>query len=531
MGTNRSGRFLVEIGFVAALVLLPMSAGADLGLNVLLTVGDPIGDSRAGWSVAGGDFNGDGFDDLAIGLPFQDVGANSNAGRVVVYYGSLSGLQFPNMTLDQDILANCGSVASADSAFGTALASGNFNGDLFDDLAIGAPGDGVQSTGRVHVLIGTAVGLACCQPVCLSQDAPGILDSGEAGDQFGTTLESSDFDGDGYDDLVIGVPWEDVGAVVDAGAAHVVYGSSSGLTAVGDQFWHQGVSGTQGGAEESDRFGSSLAAGDFDHDGNDDLAVGIQFEDLGTQVANAGSVHVLYGNAGGGLAPSGDQIWSQNTPGVLESAEEGDEFGASLAAADYDGDGYFDLAVGVPLEGVGNLPIVAAGVVHLIRGSVNGLTAADDELWHQSVVDTVGGAEAGDLFGFSLAAGDFDADGRDDLAVGIIYEDLGTAVVDAGAVHVFPGSSTGLSSFGDRILHQDQPGVQGWAGDADWFGWSLATGDFDGNGVEDLSVGVIGEDFGVEENAGAVQVFYGQLGIFSDGFELGSLSRWGSSVP
>ena len=78
----------------------------------------------------------------------------------------------------------------------------------------------------------------------------------EAGDVFKDSLACGDFDGDGFDDLAIGVPGEDIGAVVDAGAVNVLYGSGSRLTASGDQLWHQGVAGVVGGAEAGDLFGS-----------------------------------------------------------------------------------------------------------------------------------------------------------------------------------------------------------------------------------------------------------------------------------
>jgi len=80
----------------------------------------------------------------------------------------------------------------------------------------------------------------------------------EAGDLFGASLASGDFDGDGKDDLAMGVPGEDIGAVKDAGAVSVLYGSESRLTAGGDQLWHQGLGAVGGSAEAGDLFGDSL---------------------------------------------------------------------------------------------------------------------------------------------------------------------------------------------------------------------------------------------------------------------------------
>ena len=109
----------------------------------------------------------------------------------------------------------------------------------------------------------------------------------------------ADFNGDGFDDLAIGVPFENIllGAppqVADAGVVHVLYGTASGLDDVGSQYWHQDVPGVLDDVEEGDQFGRTLAAGDFDGDGYGDLAIGAAFEDIGS-LASAGVVHVLYG--------------------------------------------------------------------------------------------------------------------------------------------------------------------------------------------------------------------------------------------
>ncbi|MEE4240941.1 MAG: FG-GAP repeat protein, partial [Desulfopila sp.] len=73
-------------------------------------------------------------------------------------------------------------------------------------------------------------------------------------------LAAGDFDGNGYVDLAIGAPYESVGAVAQAGIVHVLYSTTSGLSATGSQGWYQGYSGLQGSAETGDRFGYALAA-------------------------------------------------------------------------------------------------------------------------------------------------------------------------------------------------------------------------------------------------------------------------------
>ena len=245
---------------------------------------------------------------------------------------------------------------------------------------------------------------------------------------------------------------------------------------------------------------------DFNNDGFVDLAVGAVFEDVGS-VGGAGAVNVLYGSAGR-LTGAGSQLFSQDSPGVPGTAESGDQFGAALAAGDFDNDGFADLAVGVVHEGVGGA--IGAGAVNMLYGSAGGLTGSGSQQFSQGAGGVPGTAETGDEFGHALATGDFDNDGFADLAVGVHFEGIGSAA-GAGAVNVLSGSASGLTGSGSQLFRQGAGGVLGTPEDEDQFGWSLATGDFDNNSFADLAVGVRGEDF----DAGAVIVLYGSAGGLS----------------
>ncbi len=320
-----------------------------------------------------------------------------------------------------------------------------------------------------------------------------------------------DFDDDGYADLAIGVPYENVGSTTDAGSVSVVYGTSAGLSGASDEYWQQNyLDGSD--AETYEYFGRALTVGDFDGDGYFDLAVGVPYEDVGS-VSQAGAVNVIYGTSVGGLDVAGNQYWNQDESGVVGAAEESDHFGSALAAGDFDGDGYDDLAIGVPDEDIGS--VVDAGGVQVMYGSASGITATGDKVWNQE-----GAAETGDQYGDAVAAGDFDNDGYDDLAVGIPSEDLG-AITNTGAVEIYYGSASGLiTRVSNDFWHQDRSGVADTADAYDLFGSALTVGDFDGDDYADLAVGVPYEDVGSPAvvNAGAVNVLYGSsTGIVGSG--------------
>lgn len=332
-----------------------------------------------------------------------------------------------------------------------------------------------------------------------------------------TTAASGDFDGNGFGDLAVGSPFEDVSGNRNAGAVNVIYGGAGGLAANGDQFWHQASPGIPGALERDDRFGWSLAAGNFNGDAYDDLAIGIPYESyvvdhdvivlfgrccLADWRVEAGAVVVLYGGPTG-LSSKKSKILHQHRKGVKGKGQTGDHFGAALAAADFDGDGRDELAVGVPGED-------RTGAVQVFFGSADGVFNKD-QLWFQKTTGAGDGDERGDGFGSSLAAGNLGYSSREqDLAIGIPGEDIGS-IVDAGAVQILygqPGKGLDVKNVPSHFLHQDTAGAEDAAEAGDRFGWALAVGDFGRSAQLDLAVGVPGETL-ARTRQGAVQVLYG----------------------
>ena len=503
----------VTVVVLVALVL----AGSLWGVTGALAEGSPSAAATAAESMRV-DFNHDGFADLAVGVPEEDVGSVVDAGAVNVLYGSASGLtgagsQF--FTQDSPGVANS---TEARDGFGDTLAAGDFDRDGFADLVIGARFEdvgGVFDAGAVHVLYGSASGLTATGSQYFTQDTPGMGSSPEEEDWFGAALAAGDFDHDGFAELAIGVNLEDVGSIAVAGAVHVLSGSASGLLAAGSQLLTQDTPGVPSSAEFGDNFGATLTTGDFDHDGFADLAVGAMFEDVGGSI-NAGAVNVLYGSAAG-LTGTGSQLFTQDTPGVANSAERDDDFGSTLAAGDFDHDGFADLAVAAFPEAVGG--IEDAGAVHVLSGSASGLTATGSQYFTQDTPGIADSPEQFDFFGWALAAGDFNDDGFDDLAIGV-RENFELILGAGGMVQVLYGSAGGPTSSGSQRLTQDTPGVLGSVG-SDGFGNALTTADFDHDGIADLAVSAPSEDVGGSANAGAVNVLYGSAaGLTGTGSQL-----------
>lgn len=441
--------------------------------------------AQFGFCLAFGDFNGDGYSDLAICVSYLDVDGVSDAGAIEVLYGSAAGLQAtaPDDQLWSQNSPGVQGVAEAGDAFARSAAGGDFNGDGFSDLAVEIREENVGTAvdaGAVAVLYGGSNGLQADAPddQLWTQDSPGVDDQAETNDWFGRNLATGDFNADGYADLAAGAFLEDLGSLQDAGGVEILYGTTAGLQSFSpaDQFWTQDSPGVQDQSEAGDYFGHTVVAGDFNGDGYDDLAVSSRLEDVGSD-QGAGGVEILYGTAAGLQADApADRFWTQDSAGVKNETRKRDQFGFSLAAGDFNGDGFDDLAIGVPFKNIP--PNQDAGMVAVLYGSAAlGLQAVspDDQIWGQDAPGVLDQAEVGDTFGLSVAASDFNADGKADLAVGVDHEGVGSAL-EAGAVAVLAGSPSGLQadSPDDQLWSQDSPNVLDDSETGDQLGWWLA---------------------------------------------------------
>lgn len=457
-----------------------------------------------GSTLATGDFNDDGLADLVIGVPEAQFGSVLGSGGVHVMLSRLGSGPFPwGQYWDQFLL--CGEAVEAWDRFGFALAVGDFDGDGVDDLAIGAPRQDIGSSldaGLVIVAFGKA-GLGVSNARCQKwhQDRPGVENDVEPHDDFGWSLAAGDFNGDDIDDLAVGVPSESIAGAVNAGAVQVFPGQwGVGLVTSGALWIAPGAllgSYQLPGTPTYDaRFGQSLTTGDFNGDGADDLAIGI----VGDRFD--GSVQVVMGFWGIGLTGRNQRLLRQGANGLPDTPESFDYFGWSLAAGDFNRDGFDDLAIGVPSESMSSFQM---GAVHVLPGSLSG-PQGPGAFFTQDTGTLQDTAEIGDRFGEALATGDFDHDGFDDLAVASPGEGVSPTTFGSGAFHLLNGTSTGLTTMGNRFFSPDSPGVGGVGAAEGRFGDALAAADFDGDGAADLAVGAPDDDPGILD-AGSVNVF------------------------
>jgi tRNA A-37 threonylcarbamoyl transferase component Bud32 len=414
------------------------------------------------------DFDGDGRQQLVIAmLNASPRGARHGSGVVLVHQPPDV---HPAWAVITEATAGIPGRPRAGDDFGSGLASGDFDRDGWADLAIGTPG-----RERVSVLYGRLRGLAGGRT---QQFAASRLQLPARARQYGYMLHAYDLDGDGFDDLIAGIPGK---RPQDTGAIHVLYGGGDGLLATRART----IRPPPGAAT---RFGTRLRLGDVDGDRRVDMVEGAP-----TRVGAPGHLTYCPGSSRG---PRRCRVFG--TPGGT----------SSLAVADVNGDRYADIVQGDSghSQATHGLP-VAAGELRLWLGSRRGPASSPIRIT-QNTPQVPGVNEPGDEFGAVVEAGDVDSDGFADMVVAATQEDGG-----AGRITVIRGGRQGYATHGNSGFDQDAPTVPGRAEPGREFGSTLTILSLTADRRLDVAVAAQGEHTADER----VMVLAGGPGIFAPG--------------
>jgi hypothetical protein len=451
---------------------------------------------QLGASIATGDFNGDGIDDVIIGSPFSSIGRREWNGKVSVVFGKAKSkvkkVDFANSNPDIVFYGE-----RAGDQLGTSVAAGDYNNDGIDDLIIGAynASYGSARPGKVYVVFGRLTWDG--QPIDFFIENPdlklvgGALDSG-----FGLTLSTADINNDDIDDILIGAPFSSSETVDKSGIVYAFFGEKNPVSMgvymsdMADVIFY--------GQDSNERFGSAIASGHIINDDFNDIVISAYTANDGEK-NQVGKVYIFKG-----LSKPLKKLRSPVFTFVGENVNEW--AGYAIAVDDLNGDGIDDVAISsFPYNGLRYLGKISVfySKKSFTRGSE--IVVKND---NANIVIEEPNDEA--IIGASILLDDFNSDGKSEIIIGApgIGDPASTMPGDVYMIFDDGKSKRAFYSVNDEFATST---IHGENAD-DWFGYSIASLDFNGDGYKDLAIGSRYSDRIDSDNNGKVFIVFGNGG-------------------
>jgi len=411
-GGNLAGQVYLVFGKV-----IGWSLSVDAGSVDASFIGEASGDMLGNSLITrGGDYDGDGLDDIAIAAYCNDFNGG-NTGRVYVFYGQATG-----WSIDTPVASANASFAGEIAWSGTGLSTADLNGDGYDDLVVSA--SGANERGTDYIFFGGAT--RWTSPGYMA-NADVILDGENIGDYAVRLSGGGDVNGDGIDDLLVGASGNGDNGI-DAGKVYLLAGHTFSWLSSGLLHDYEATIGTYLGEHSGDLAGYAVAiADDLDGDGLDELLIDAYSSDEAVQ--DGGQVYLLFGKTAG---------WIHDADlGDADASFIGQEVGIGIQSVaglgDMNGDGWGDFAIGSMLSSEDAL---GGGQTYVVLGKPTGWLL-------DTYLGTTDGAFIGSIpYQYSGnpigGAGDVNGDGLADLLIGAYRNS--EAAKQAGKVYLVMGT-------------------------------------------------------------------------------------------